>query len=371
MIKTNRNTEVDYEIMIVGGGPAGISTWLHLHKYAPELAEKTLLIEKEKYPRDKLCGGGVGAWSSVVLKNLGIELDIPSLFVSNVEFIFGKETYTLHQPNSFRMVRRLEFDHALVKTAVNRGLELHENEMFLGSTQKNDVLFVSTNKGKYKIKILIGADGSLSAVRRNMRLSNKPHLAPTLEIFAPANSKYDTEYNEKKIVVDLTPMNEGLQGYVWHTPCIKDGSPTIGHGIVDLRIYPNKPRADMKKIFDHELLSRNIYLKPRFWSSHPICWFSNDTILSQPNIFLVGDAAGIEPAFGGGIHFALSYGEIAAKTIIDAFKNNNFLFTDYKQRMQSHLVGKFINKCHKLALGMYDYKLDPLEVAREVFTIKR
>ena len=59
MIKTNLTTEFDYEIMIVGGGPAGISTWLHLHKYFPELAEKTLLIEKATYPRDKLCGGAI------------------------------------------------------------------------------------------------------------------------------------------------------------------------------------------------------------------------------------------------------------------------------------------------------------------------
>jgi flavin-dependent dehydrogenase len=76
------------------------------------------------------------------------------------------------------------------------------------------------------------------------------------------------------------------------------------------------------------------------WSSHPIrCYGPGDTI-SKPNILLVGDAAGIEPAFGGGIHFALSYGDIAAKTIIDVYKNNDFSFIDYEKRMSSHAVGK-------------------------------
>ena len=121
----------DFDIMIVGGGPAGISTWLHLHKYNPELASKTVLIEKAKYPRDKICGGGVGAWSGVVLQHLGIDLEIPSIFISDIEFVFGKELYHLHQPNSFRMIRRSEFDHALAKTAIHRGLQLHENEIFL------------------------------------------------------------------------------------------------------------------------------------------------------------------------------------------------------------------------------------------------
>ena len=48
----------DYDVMIVGGGPAGISTWLHLHKRNPALAARTILIDKAVYPRQKLCGGG-------------------------------------------------------------------------------------------------------------------------------------------------------------------------------------------------------------------------------------------------------------------------------------------------------------------------
>jgi menaquinone-9 beta-reductase len=371
MIKTNRNTEIDYEIMIVGGGPAGISTWLHLNKYAPDLAEKTVLIEKAKYPRDKLCGGGVGGWSGFVLKYLGVNLNIPSLFVSDLEFRFGNEISTLHQPNSFRMVRRMEFDNALAENAINRGLQLHENEMFLDMTRKNKFLMVKTNKRKYKVKALIGADGALSIVRRKMKLSNKSHLAPTLEIFAEANSRYDSEFDEKKIVLDFTPIKEGLQGYIWHTPCIKDHKPFIGHGIGDLRFCPDKPKVNMKEIFIRELLSRNIHIEPKLWSSHPIRWFSNEDVISQPNILLVGDAAGIEPATGGGIHFALSYGEVAANTIINAFQINDFSFRDYKQRFRSHLAGKYLAKCTRLANQMYVQGLNPLKVASEVFTIKK
>ena len=93
MVSQKLNTEdsaLDCAIMIVGGGPAGISTWLHLQKHAPQLAGRSLMIEKAVFPRDKLCAGGVGAWSEDVLERLEVELDIPSLFVSDMEFRFGK-----------------------------------------------------------------------------------------------------------------------------------------------------------------------------------------------------------------------------------------------------------------------------------------
>lgn len=353
--------------MIVGGGPAGISTWLHLLKYAPQLASHTLVIEKAVFPRKKLCAGAVGGWSADVLKHLEVELDIPSLFVSDVEFIFGKEIYHFHQPDCFMLVQRIDFDHALVRTAVNRGLELHEDEMLIDVTRDHNRLIVKTNRTKYSVQTLIGADGALSVVRRKMMPPHKPRLAPTIQIFAAVDPQYDTEFNEKKMVMNLTPINKGLQGYVWHFPCLKDGVPSIAHGIGDFRIYPDKPRADMRKIFSRELQSRNIHPEPKSWSSHPIRWFSNEDIVSQPNILLAGDAAGIEPAFGGGIHIALSYGEVAAQAVIDAFQNNDFSFHDYGKRVQSHLVGKSIRDCTRLALEMYSGRMNPLHVARELF----
>jgi len=368
---SDQNSEFDYDTMIVGGGPAGISTWLHLHKYAPEIASKTIVIEKEKFPRDKLCGGCIGGWSSYILNNLNIDIDIPSINISDLEFIYGEKKFTLHQPNCFKMVQRIEFDHALVKTAVKRGLKINENEMFLSFTRKDKKIVIKTNKGTYNVKALIGADGALSKVRRTMNLNNKPHIAPTLEVFSPVNNKYDDEYKEKKNVVDLSCINEGLQGYIWHGPCIKNGKPYIGHGMVNFRIHKNKPKANMIKIFNQVLQSRNIKVEQKKWLGHPIRWYSKEDEISIPNVLLVGDAAGIEPAFGGGIHFALSYGEVSSKTVIDAFQRGDFSFKEYKNQIQSHLIGKWIAKCTSIALDLYDNKIDPFEAAREVFTIRK
>jgi flavin-dependent dehydrogenase len=353
--------------MIVGAGPAGISTWLHLQKEAPQLARHSLVIEKAVFPRDKLCGGGVCIWASDVLASLGVDLDVPFLYVSDLEFRYGKEIDRLHQPNYFRFVKRLDFDHALAKAAANRGLKLHEDEMLTDILRTRNKLIISTNKGKYAVQVLVGADGAFSTVRKKMIPFQKRHLAPTFQMIAPADSKYNLEFTERKTVVDLTPIKKGLQGYVWHVPCLKDKTPSIAHGIVDFRVCPDRPKTDMKKIFGQELESRNIHQGPKIWSTHPIPWYSEDGILSKPNGILVGDAAGIEPAFGGGIHLSLSYGEVAAQAIISAFQTDDFSFLDYTQKIQSHQVGRHISKCTRLARAMYSGSLNPLVAAREVF----
>ena len=363
---SDQNSEVDYDIMIVGGGPSGISTWLHLHKYNTELASKTILIEKEKYPRDKLCGGAIGSWGQDILKQLDINPDVPFIKIKNTEYRFGKDTFCNKEPGFLKIFRRIEFDHSLAKSAISRGLRLNQNEIIQEMSHIKSRLMVKTNRKKYLVKTLVGADGALSMVRRRMDLAIKPRFATGIEIFAPVNPRYDTEFADSTAVLDFTSINNGLQGYVWHFPCIKDNEPSMNHGIYDSRIITEKPRADIKKILTYELQSRNINCQSSHWSGHPIPWLGKKSTLSQPNIILVGDAAGIEPLLGGGIHLALSYGDVAALSILDAFNSNDFTFTSYREQLQTHIVGKYINKLTYLAHEVYAEKMNILDAIKKI-----
>jgi menaquinone-9 beta-reductase len=356
----------DYDIMIVGGGPAGISTWLHLNKLNPELAARTLLIEKTKYPRKKLCGGGILYLGLEVLKGLDIHLNIPSVPIHNFEYRFGEELYCHKQPNFARIVDRIEFDHMLAKKAIERGLFLNEDETFQNFFRSNSHLQVKTNRGTYRVKALIGADGATSNVRTKMELSVKPRFASAIEIFCPMNPKYDQDFNSNSAVIDFTPMNEGLQGYVWHFPVIKNNSPFMCHGICDIHINKNKPRPDLKNIFSNALHARHIKSEPAHWSGSPISWFEEKTLLSQPNILLVGDAAGIEPLLGSGIHLSLLYGNIAARALQDSFCRNTFLFDDFSNQVQSDFIGKSIQRFTYLASEIYYGRLNVLDVMKKI-----
>ena len=58
----NKNTRADrhledVDIIIVGGGPSGSSTALHLERINPKLAQRVLVLEKHKHPREKICTG--------------------------------------------------------------------------------------------------------------------------------------------------------------------------------------------------------------------------------------------------------------------------------------------------------------------------
>lgn len=366
MVTVTQNRFSEYKIMIVGGGPAGISTWLHLHKYDPDLASKAFLIEKAKYPRDKLCGGAVGTWGQDILRDLGIQLDIPSVSINNTEYRFGKEVFCNREPGFLKIFRRIEFDYALAKKAVKRGLMLKQGEALLEISHRNKDVLVKTNKREYLVKVLVGADGARSVTRRNMKLKIKPRFAPAIEVFSSVNPQYDTEFEEDTAVLDFSPMTEGLQGYVWHFPCINDGKPWMNYGIYDSRVVRRKPQANLKKILCYKLQSRNINCSTVTWTGHPIPWFDEETALSEPNILLVGDAAGIEPLLGGGIHLALSYGDVAALSIIEAFNSNDFSFATYNNNLQNHAVGKYIKKLTYLAREVYSGKMNILDAIRKV-----
>lgn len=357
-----------FDIIVVGAGPAGTSTWLHLQKYAPALAGRTMVVDAVSFPRAKLCGGAVGAWSDAVLDHLAVDLDIPSVRIADVGFRYRGESWIYHSPTPFRMVERADFDAALVKAAVQRGLVFREAEPVTDVKRQDGGVLVSTRRRTYRVKAIVGADGAFSAVRRAVVSSWRARLAPTIQITSPVDPQFDFELDQFQLGMDFSPIDEGLQGYVWHFPWRSTEGAFINHGIGDFRIFPGRPRARMKKLFSRELRKRRIDIGPDAWSSHPIHRFSREAPIAQPNALLVGDAAGIEPAFGGGIHLALSYGEIAARALIAAFRRNDFSFRDYQWRIESHYMGKHMQACTRLAARLYGGRENPLALVRQFFT---
>ena len=65
----------EVDLLIIGSGPAGCSTALHLARLAPGLARRTVVLDRSEHPRHKLCGGGLVSDVDTILANLGLDLD--------------------------------------------------------------------------------------------------------------------------------------------------------------------------------------------------------------------------------------------------------------------------------------------------------
>src|ERR1043166_3110541 len=64
-----------WDVVIVGGGPSGISTALHLRAAAP--GARIAVFERARYPREKICAGGIGARAFRLLERIGVEVVCP------------------------------------------------------------------------------------------------------------------------------------------------------------------------------------------------------------------------------------------------------------------------------------------------------
>lgn len=326
------------DVVIVGSGPAGMSTALHLVQAEPTWADRLVVIDKAIHPREKLCGGGITRFGENILLKLGLPFEPPHVAIREVRLIYQDQVFAFYGDPVFRVVRRDEFDHWLVQQGEARGVTVRQGEALTGIDLQDDGVKVVTERGAFYTQAIVAADGSRSFIRRQLKWGHDKDVARLLEVLTPEPVEEQEAFREGVAVFDFSRMPAGLQGYYWDFPSLINNRPFMNRGVFDSRISSKRTRVALREELREALSKRSRHLADYTLKGHPIHWFNRKARLSVPRVLLAGDAAGVDPLVGEGISFALGYGDVAAQTLIDAFGRQDFSFDDYYHRVLSHAI---------------------------------
>ncbi len=336
------------DLVVVGGGPAGISTALHVLDASPGLASRMLVLEKARYPRDKYCAGAIGGRGLRALERIGVRVDVPRVVINAISLRAAGQTLVLREPDMGIVVRRIQFDEALAREAMRRGVEVREDaaveRVETGSgAGAGGVRVVLASGEALEARAVVGADGVAGVVRRSTGFGRPRLRAQAIEA--------DTEAvagDGPRDTIHFDFDDADLAGYGWDFPTPldgDDGKPLVCRGVYRIARADDVPAAapsgrDDTRARLAELLARRgldvarYRLKPFAEQG-----FEREAAMSAPGVLLVGEAAGIDIATGEGIAQAIQYGVLAGRYLARAFDCGDLTFSDWATRVRRARLG--------------------------------
>ena len=316
-----------YDVLIIGAGPSGSNAAISYKNLNPNL--KVGLIDKSIFPRDKSCGDAIGPGVISALKRFNNHhiLDNEPQVVSTT--LYGPENIGIQnyipevknkEDSIVYVIPRIDLDNRILNLAKDLDVDVFEGYSFVSFEKDSDnKLVVEIKNGdnitKLGAKILVGADGANSRVRKQLNVNTNSDWHKAIAIRAYIDSpNYLEIFKERTLMFEINVSAE--KGYAWAFPS-KGNLLNIGIG-VPLNIF-KKEKLDINVLlqdFITQLTNRGVvvenirdeksYLLP-FASSRPK--FKNDI-----NVALIGDASSmINPMSGEGIFYGMEAGYLLAK----------------------------------------------------------
>ena len=316
-----------YDVLIIGAGPSGSNAAISYKNLNPNL--KVGLIDKSIFPRDKSCGDAIGPGVISALKRFNNQhiLDNEPQVVSTT--LYGPENIGIQnyipevknkEDSIVYVIPRIDLDNRILNLAKDLEVDVFEGYSFVSFEKDSDnKLVVEIKNGdnitKLGTKILVGADGANSRVRKQLNVNTNSDWHKAIAIRAYIDSpNYLEIFKERTLMFEINVSAE--KGYAWAFPS-KGNLLNIGIG-VPLNIF-KKEKLDINVLlqdFITQLTNRGVvvenirdeksYLLP-FASSRPK--FRNNI-----NVALIGDASSmINPMSGEGIFYGMEAGYLLAK----------------------------------------------------------
>ena len=297
-------------VLIVGGGLAGLSAAIHLAK----AHVKVMVIEKNNYPKHKVCGEYISNEVLPYLQFLG--LDVFKLGAQKID------TFELSTPNNNLIkaplplggfgISRYVLDNALSKKAQQQGVTILQDTVTDIQFSNNVFSITTKNNGIFHAKIVLGAYGKRAALDVTLNRGFIKQKSPFLAI------KMHVKGNFPNTKVALHNFKGGYCG----VSKVENNTINLCY-ITTFEAFKKYKDIDD---FQKEVVFKNTYLKTIFENTTPI--FEAPLTISQisfskknpveNHVIMCGDTAGmIHPLCGNGMSMAIRSAQMASELIID------------------------------------------------------
>ena len=336
-----------HQVVIIGGGLAGLVNAIHLGMNGVQV----VLIEKNEYPKHKVCGEYISKEVLPYLSYLGIDpfaygaVDISRFELSTSR---GKQIKSNLPLGGFG-ISRYTLDEMLYKKAIANGVRvIKDSAISIDYYDADDRFVIRTKIGnEYRAEIVIGSYGKRSNLDKSLGRTFIKQKSPYLGVKAHYKGDFPT---------DLVALHNFEGGYCGVSKVENDHI-----NICYLADYSTFKKYKDTHTFREEVLCKNPHLKEIFDNSMSVfdqpLTISQVSFLPKPtvdkHILMSGDSAGmIHPLCGNGMGMAIHSGLICSKTILKHIKRGKLNRTNlekeytalWKQTFRKRLVaGRLFN----------------------------
>ena len=325
-----------FDVVVVGAGPAGCAAAYRLSGNGLKIA----LIDKETFPRDKICGDALGADVTkqfhLISESLTEKLDqfkekIPS---NGVRFFTPKyqklDIHFTKPKNIFGggfVTKRIDFDNFFfTETAKLTDVTVFQDQKIISVDNNSNAIILKSATIQFEASIALGADGAHSVLNKRLtqnKVEKNHYCAGVRQYFSNVKGFHPDNH------IELHFYKEILPGYLWVFP-LANNQANVGLGMLSSVV--SKKQINLKKEMV-SLLETIPSLKERFKDAVPLTEIegyglpvgSTKRTLSGNRFLLLGDAAGlIDPFTGEGIANAIRSGRVAAGHVIKVFEQQKF-----------------------------------------------
>lgn len=315
----------NFEIVIIGGGLAGLCNAINLSKFG----KKVLLIEKNEYPKHKVCGEYISNEVLPYLKYLDINpFNFGAIKIDNFQLSTTKnKLITAKLPLGGFGISRYKLDYILSEKAKENGVFILQDSV-LNVDFKEDFFTIETKENKsYQSRICIGAFGKRSVLDLKLDRDFIKKKSPYLGVKIHVKGNFQD---------NLVALHNFKGGYC--------GVSKVENNAINLCYITNfSPFKKYKNIedFQENVVFKNKFLKEIFRDSKPI--WNKPLSISQisfetkkpveNHIIMCGDSAGmIHPLCGNGMSMAIQSAQIASKLILNYMNDEVVTRKDIEKR---------------------------------------